>query len=183
MSKSSNVNIMALFTAINCRLCSVQIHTFIYRLLAGHQICFVSYIFIQRLILIKSNFKVHLYQIILKNFWNPSFTTIILVEFLWGFKTFLLFDSSGFEETFCAMNRTKLQMFVKGWDCSKFFKTKKIYNNAISFLRRSLWKLWSRHSVESSLQVLETSVFAQSRPSDSHNIRKIANIGHKTTYI
>ena len=47
-------------------------------------------------------------------------------------------DSSGFEETFCAMNRTKIQMFVKGWDCPKFFKTKEIYNNAISFLRRSL---------------------------------------------
>ena len=34
-------------------------------------------------------------------------------------------DSSGFEETFCAMNRTKIQMFVKGWDCPKFFKSKK----------------------------------------------------------
>ena len=112
-----------------------------------------------------------------------SILTYILVKFLWGFKTFLLFDSSIFEETFCAMNRTKIQMFVEGWDCPKFFKTKKIYNNAISFLRRSLWKLWNRHSIESSLQVLETSFFAQSRPSDSHNIRKIANVGHKTTYI
>ena len=56
------------------------------------------------------------------------------------------------------MNLTKIQMFVKGWDCPKFFKTKKIYRNAISFLRRSLSKLWSRRSVESSLQVLETSV-------------------------
>ena len=39
-----------------CRLCSVHLvlgaNTFIYRLLSGHQICFVSYIFIQRSILI-----------------------------------------------------------------------------------------------------------------------------------
>ena len=43
---------------------------------------------------------------------------------------------------------------------------------------------YGSYSVESSLQVVVTSFFfAQSRPSDSHNIRKIANVGHKTTYI
>ena len=137
MSKSSNVNIMAFFTAMFvtvqcasrfwCKYLHLPVTSWPPNLLCKLHFCttidIVSQI-VENISLKKCSCPLHTSHNILS-------TQIKKIKKINGSRIFesifikILFDSSGFEETFFAMNLTKVQMVVKGWDCPKFFKTKK----------------------------------------------------------